>query len=221
MIAPGDRGHRNRYVLGKKCVAMPLLRAFYQEELHEYDFSDRHSGSTFGGPFSTPLYGEVPNVEYLHQVAVIYGTQRPDYVSRFLQNLPLLYGIRFSGCDLSYRLVAGSIPHEGREIHYRGAEILELFPDQPDDDWPYPNFPSLLPYWPIERKCSRPCSWKEFAEETFDVRESPPTQLIFAMSPPTNLGISLWGADGDLEGVEVIWEVDTETQHVHVTNRCT
>ena len=200
---------------------MPLLRAYYRQQLHEYDLSDRHNGSTFGGPCSTPIYGDVPNAEYLHQVAMISGTQRPDYVSQSLQNLPLLYGLRFSGCDLSYRLVAGAIPHEGREILYRGVEILELYPDQPDDDWPYPNFPTYLPYWPIERKVSRPCSWNEFAEEIFDVREDPPSQLIFAMSPPTKLGVSLWGLDGDLEGVEIIWEVDTETQHVLVRNRST
>jgi hypothetical protein len=70
-------------------------------------------------------------------------------------------------------------------------------------------------------KVSRPCHWKEFAEEIFDARENPPSQLIFAMSPPTNLGISLWGLDGDLEGVQIIWEVDTYTNHVLVTNRST
>jgi hypothetical protein len=70
-------------------------------------------------------------------------------------------------------------------------------------------------------KVSRPCHWKEFAEEIFDARENPPSQLIFAMSPPINLGISLWGLDGDLEGVQIIWEVDTDTNHVLVTNRST
>jgi hypothetical protein len=201
--------------------SIPLLRAYHREHLYEYDISDRHTGCTFGGPCSSPIYGDIRNVEYLHQVAMIAGTQRPDYASKYLQNLPLLYGIRFSGCDLSYRLVSGTLPHDRREILYRGIEILELSPDEPDDDWPYPNYPIYLPYWPIEVKVSRPCHWKEFAEEIFDARENPPSQLIFAMSPPTNLGISLWGLDGDMEGVQIIWEVDTDTNHVLVTNRST
>ena len=93
--------------------------------------------------------------------------------------------------------------------------------DEPTEDWPYADYPKHLPYWPITEISQEPCTWQEFGESIFDVRDAPPAPLIFALAPPMTAGISLWGRIGDAEGVQIVWEVEPETNTIKARNRCT
>jgi hypothetical protein len=198
----------------------PLLRAFYNNQVHCYDIVPKISSSTFGGPLETSLYGNFPQAALLHQIAFICGTDRPDYETQYLRDLPLLFGMLFDGCALTYQLVSGEMENEGHRFHYSGIEILEMDKEEPTEDWPYADYPRHLPYWPIAKISQEPCTWQEFGESIFDYRENQEAPLVFALSPPMTAGFSLWGRSGDAEQVQIIWEIDPATEIIKARTRC-
>jgi hypothetical protein len=196
----------------------PLLRCYYKDRTYDYDIVPRRSKSSFGGHRETTLLSKFSNAKYVHQLAFIYGMDRPDDGPGSTVDLPLLYGCYFDGCDLEYQYVSGKLKSSSL---YSGFELTKLWPKKPTRDWPYPNFPYPLPFWPIAKVSEKKCTWKKFRDHCFDVRDTPPTDLIFVMAPPVNVGVSLWGRMGDAECVAIIWEVDSKKNFVRVTNRCT
>jgi hypothetical protein len=59
----------------------------------------------------------------------------------------------FDGCNIDYHVdIKGNI------------EIRKMRPTESSDDWPYRNYPLLLPYLPLRVGETRNCSYAEFAE---------------------------------------------------------
>jgi hypothetical protein len=48
-----------------------------------------------------------------------------------------------------------------------------------------------------------------------------PAELLVAVPPPATLGFSMWGPDGDREGVTVVFECDLAERTIRAYNRCT
>lgn len=185
----------------------PLLEAYCNGKRVSYDVSSVFSSSNFGGPLEGKLFGDNENAALLHQIAFIAGSDRPD--TPFGRDLPLLYGLLFSGCDVEYEVTAA------------GVHVERLWPDAPDQGWPYVDFPPILPYWHIAISGEAKCDWAEFSEDLLRVYEQQPSPLVMMMRPPVGVGVSLWGRSGDMEGVQIIWEVDIETNRVKTYNCCT
>lgn len=187
--------------------AEPLVFAFHDDRLYTFERADAHSASVFGGPMMARIAGQPFGPKPLHVIACIGGRHIPALNNHHLVELPLLYGLHYSGCQMSYRVKIA-----------RHIELLRISPVQSSDDWPYLNFPPLLPYVPLRlADTCRRVSYAEFAAPFPNMPEKQSAALMVAVPPPATLGVSLWGC-GDDEGVTILFECDLETNTVSVTN---
>jgi hypothetical protein len=132
----------------------PLVFAFHGDKLYTFERTDRHSQSVFGGPLDAKIIGKPLATKPLHLIARLRSWHIPVLGERFVFDLPLIYGMYYDGCELSYRI---SKAHE--------IELLHIEPAEPSEDWPYPHFPPLLPYLPLRLDDSpRSESYDSFAQ---------------------------------------------------------
>jgi hypothetical protein len=172
--------------------------------------SNKWTGSRFGGPSvpsapsvrsSTPLAGD------LHLIAVLAGGHIPN--ARMVgRAVPLVYGLRFDGCVVRYRFAAD------------GISIDSLAPAVPAEDWPYRDYPSVLPYVPLEVGDSRQSTWEAFAANFPNLAAEQPAELVALVPPAMTLGVSLWGPDGDAEDTTIVFECDLEARSIRAYNTC-
>jgi hypothetical protein len=188
----------------------PLVEAYVNGAAYRFDIADELRPSYFGGPLDLQIRGQVHGPHPLHRIANISSVDLPELREKHIWDVPLIYGMRYDGCSLSYRLRIGS------EI-----ELAALDPAVSSDDFPYPDYPALLPYFPLRLAEHVECPWEQFAEWIPNAPSAPPTDIYVAVPPPATVGCSLWGQIGDAEGVVIVWEIDASTKEVRAYNRCT
>ena len=188
----------------------PLVFAFHDNKLYTFERTDQHSASVFGGPLQANLTGCPFGPKPLHLIAHLRSRHIPVVSKRFVFDLPLIYGMHYDGCEMSYRRTKA---HE--------IEILHIEPASSADDWPYPNFPPLLPYIPLRLDDTpRLTNYDEFAQRFPNMPWPQPAELVVAVPPPATIGLSLWGG-GDGDGVTIVFECDLDQQKIRVCNRTT
>jgi hypothetical protein len=188
-----------------------LVTIFFNNNVYSFERASEHSDFTFGGPLERRFSGLTPGTRPLHMVARLPLVQMRQLEPRFggVYDLPLLYGFNYSGCEIKYRIkVTGWI------------EILEMSPTESSEDFPYSNYPLLLPYAPLKLSGARRCTYPEFAQAIPNLVEEQPAELIVAVPPPATLGVSLWGPSGDSDDVTVVFECDLADRTVRAYNRC-
>jgi hypothetical protein len=180
-----------------------LIYAFHDKRLYIFEEAERRAHSHFGGPLPCEIIGQPFGPKPLHQVAYLSGLHISALSRNHLHELPLIHGMYFDGCQMSYRVESG---HK--------LEILKIQPAQSLDNWPYANFPPLLPYIPLRLE-DTPCSasYDEFAKR-FPNMPSEPAELMVAVPPPETIGLSLWGDSGDWDDVTIIFECDLKKREV-------
>jgi hypothetical protein len=170
--------------------------------------SSTRSPSAFGGPGRYDVAGD-RLAKPVHHIATINARHLAVTDSRrHFFELPLMYGLFYDGCSLRYEFGRGSIIVRARDL------------GSPTEDWPYPHYPSLLPYIPlavggVERK-----SWDEFSRLTSNLPTKQPSEVVVLVPPPATIGFSVWGPEGDAEGVTMVFECDLESRHVVAYNVC-
>jgi hypothetical protein len=194
--------------------AEQLVSLFYDGSVYSFERSHEHSPFTFGRPLEGTLrFPGVPKDDRpLHMVASLYLGRIPKVTKHygFQTELPLIYGFTYSGCEIKYRVkITGNI------------EILKLSPTKSCHDFPYKNYPPILPYVPLKISKPRRCTYSNFVEEIPNMDEKQPAELIVAVPPPATLGFSLWGPMGDAEGVVVVFECSVADRTVRAYNVCT
>ena len=102
--------------------------------------SKHSSTSYFGGlgydqVFSGPRYGP----RSLHHVLTLNHVAFKIPNSKFGFKVSLYYGICFDGCEIDWKRTATG-----------GIEITKIIPKKSQKDYPYPGYPDLLPYFPLE-----------------------------------------------------------------------
>src|SRR5688572_11980393 len=112
--------------------ALKFPVAYHDGAAYFFEPTDRYSGTYFGGPCEAPVTGVGYGPEPLHHIMTVDDDDVP------IISPPLLYGLRYSGCDLTYRI---SDDDE--------CEILKMEPRKSSADFPYLRYPSLLPYIPM------------------------------------------------------------------------
>lgn len=118
-----------------------------------------------------------------------------------------MYGMYYDGCQLSYRV----------EIRHR-IELLQITPASSSDDWPYSNFPPLIPYVPLRLDgVPRRVSYGKFAAPFPNMPEKQSAEMIVAVPPPATIGLSFWDI-GDGDGVTIVFECDLQKGHVRAFN---
>jgi hypothetical protein len=183
--------------------AEPLLFAFHDDRLYTFERAERHSASVFGGPLTATMTGVPFGPKPLHVIACLGGRHIPALNDHHLIELPLLYGLNYHDCEMSYRV---------RFAHH--VELLRIAPAESLDGWPYPHYPPLLPYVPLRLSdtCTR-VGYAEFAGRFPNMPARQPADLMVAVPPPATLGVSLWGS-GD--GVTILFACDLKANTVSV-----
>ena len=182
-----------------------LVLAYCDGAIFAFERAQKYSGSVFGGPMEAELAGVEYGPKPLHLMARLSCAHIPVLSRHYLLDIPLIYGMCYSGCQLTYRIAHGKI------------ELLKLRPAESLDDWPYPFFPPLLPYVPLQLGDRRLASYAEFAQAFPNLPDQQPRELVVAVPPPATLGVSLWGI-GDGDDVTVVFECDLEAKTVDAFN---
>jgi len=185
----------------------PLVFAFHDDRLYTFERAPRYSPSVFGGPLPAEISGPPFGPRPLHLIACLGGWHIPALNRHHLVQLPLIYGLHYSGCCIDYRV---------EYVHK--VELLAIAPAASSDDWPYPHFPPLLPYVPLRLDDTpRPTSYDEFAARFPKMPARQAAELIVAVPPPAAVGVSFWGA-GDGEETTIVFECDLRRKTVSACN---
>ena len=185
----------------------PLVFAFHDDTLYTFEPAPRYSPSVFGGPLSATISGPPFGPKPLHLIACLGGWHIPALNRHHLVQLPLIYGLCYDGCRLDYRV---DFAHT--------VELLRIEPPASSDDWPYPHFPSLLPYLPLRLDDTpKPASYDDFAGRFPNMPERQSAELMVAVPPPAAVGVSFW-ADGDAEDTTILFECDLKKKTVSACN---
>src|SRR5262249_22785782 len=143
-----------------------------------------------------------------HHIARLSLNHIPALEARYVYvfDLPLLYGMRYGGCNLKYQFEDNDIT------------VLDLNPKKTSKDLPYKDYPPILPYVPLEVGKRKKQSWRQFAAEFPNMPDDQPSELVVVVPPPMTLGVSLWGRAGDAEGVAIVFECDLDAKRVAAYN---
>ena len=187
-----------------------LILAFDGRATYSFGRSETHSFSVFGGPMDCNVSGKPPVPDRLHYVARLNHNDLPVLgPPSYAFDLPLLYGLRYTDeVNLTY------------QFEHTDVSVLAS-PGTFDDDLPYRNYPTLLPYIPITVVKRKKQTWKQFAGEFPNMKEEQPSDLVVVVPPPMTIGVSLWGREGDAEGVAMVFECDLQGMTVTAYNVCT
>jgi hypothetical protein len=123
-------------------------------------------------------------------------------------HVPLVYGMRFDGCGLTYELTSA-----------RQITIKRSSNKTSSDDWPYEDFPDTLPRLGLRLLDPIDCSLKTFGQLTHQGLGpvEPDEMVVVVPSTQDYGGVSLWGEDG--EGVQIIFYVSTSDWTVVADNQ--
>ena len=162
------------------------------------------SPHSFGGPLGIDVDGWAAGYPLPHRVVTIdlsdpvFGLQRGS-----VPRLPLLYAFRIDACAMSYRITT--------------ATTVELVSCQgkPEADWPYPGYPGQFPRIPLRFD---PVDSVPPANAHGERPE--PGELLVVVPCSPAYGVSLWGEDGDAEGVQVLFRVAVTDRIVTAWNVC-
>jgi hypothetical protein len=175
--------------------------------------SENWSATYFGGPLDVNLSGIRYGTRRLHHILTLDSDQIPRLSECGVFRVPLVYGMCYSGCSMKYKL---SNKH-GNEI-----EIVQLTPRKSSPNWPYRDYPPLLPCIPLkvaEKKRCSPQSFVRFScQESLEVKSHALTAIVPAMF---QFGVSMWGRWGDAEDVQIIFQCDLKKLEVNAFNQCT
>jgi hypothetical protein len=181
--------------------------AFYDGHAYFFERAPAYSPSYFGGPASVRFTGLRHGPRRLHHVMTC---AIPGLETKGFSTLSLFYGLCYSGCRMTYKIV--------ELFRYR---LLELKPRKSLADWPYSGYPELLPYVRLRLAKRTRCSSEQFRELLIQKGKVKEDEVTVIVPPMYDLGISLWGPDGDAEGVQIIFQLDVQNRRVKVYNECT
>lgn len=187
-------------------MSEPLVFAWRDGTTFSFQRARERTGSSFGGPLDRDFSGVPHGPKPLHLIALLSLQDIASQSYRFGPDVPFVYGLCYSGCELKYRLAASKI------------EVLELTPRQSLDNWPYPNYPPHLPYIPLRLVRRQRQSYDQFADTFFNMPEKPASELVVAVPAAATIGMSLWGRYGDEDGVTIVFQCNLKDGIISATN---
>jgi len=186
-----------------------LLLAFDGKATYTFTRAEKHSFSVFGGPRDYKITGKRPLADNLHYIARLNHNDLPILgPPSYVFDVPLLYGLRYLNGNLAYR------------FEHSDISVLAS-PGTFDEDWPYRDYPTLLPYIPVAVTKRKKQTWRQFAAEFPNMKDEQPSELVVIVPPPMTIGVSVWGREGDAEGVAMVFECNLKEKKVTTYNVCT
>ena len=178
-----------------------LVYAFHDNQMYEFERADRFTASVFGGPLASEIAGKQFGPKPLHRIACLSYFHIPVLSGHYLSPMPLVFGMHYSGCALTYHFDCD-----------RRIEILSIDPATSSGDWPYENFPPLIPFIPLRLEDPpRVTSYDEFAGRFHTDMPSEPGDLIVCVPAPATIGLSFWG---DWHDVTIVFQCDLKKRQV-------
>jgi len=200
-------GSLSYWVMHPDELLYPAL--FHEGHAYFLERSDTRTASYFGGPFQGSITGIEHGSRRLHHIATLNGDCfEPLWHIVGGGSLRLLYGMCYNGCRLRYRNSATTV------------DLLEMEPTASASDWPYAEYPSYLPYFPLRLKRRSKCSAQEFSEASCQPLEVISSEVLILVPPSPVLGISLWGPSGDAECAQIVFRCDLAKRTVEAYNQC-
>lgn len=185
-----------------------ILHVFHAGRATSLRRARKHTASTFGGPLELEVTGLALERPLHHIATIAHAVLRVLGVSWRFSELPLVFGLEHSECELSYA------------FEFDALVVESLEPRAPTADWPYAEYPSLLPYVPLEAMPVRAQSWGEFRRLAPNLPATTNAELIVLVPPPATLGFSMWGRHGNAEDVTIVFECAIEAQRVEARTVC-
>jgi len=174
---------------------------------------NKRSNTYFGGPsdfqpehFVGLEYGPHP----LQHILTISWQQIPPLREIGLTSLPFYYGIQYEGCELGYEIARAGYSE------FVNIEVLD--PKKSSSDYPYANYPALLPYVPLKVGKRMKLSAAKFDKLTWQgcVVEK---GVLAVLVPAVDLhGVSMWGPGGCYN--QIIFRYDTKEKIFIGTSQC-
>ena len=132
-----------------------------------YAPADDFGGAYFGGPLEQSFSGQPFGPEPLHRVFTFSPAGLPQPSGHYLQGrLSLFYGLRFSGCDLRYKVsVMDGVNAQYVQDYSQSVSVEHISPAESSSDWPYTGYPLLLPYIPLKEQSRTDVGPEEFSEQ--------------------------------------------------------
>jgi hypothetical protein len=91
------------------------------------------------------------------------------------------------------------------DVSGASVSFLPIDPASPAEDWPYPNFPPVIPYMPLRLDASpRRVGYDEFAALFPNMPEKQSAEMVVAVPPTATIGLSFWDV-GDWDGVTIVF----------------
>ncbi len=135
-------------------------------------------------------------------IAYYEGNVYRFLLDQYVFELPLFCGFCFDGCQIRYRL-GDKTPN---------VQLVELEPTDSTEGFPYPNYPTMFPYYPLAPIEPTAVSVSDFMEILHQPLDITTGELIVMVPSQFALGVSLWGPHGDAEEVQTVFRVDLKPQ---------
>jgi hypothetical protein len=181
--------------------------------------SETPADAFFGGPFELEIVGRQDRL-HLHRTLTLSASRLnwPEQRELF-GKIPLLYGFQYGQNQLSYRLHGAEIPQQGTQLRERIHDV-SLDASTYDADWPYVSYPPLLPYIHLRIASERDISLSEFCSSYIEAEVNCAEDVVI-VGVPTNhtLGYSMWGLEGDQQGILLLFVLDVKTLRVTAWHR--
>lgn len=199
---PGD------LITGSGLLAVPVC--WYDGQLIAFgEFPDLPRDHTFGGPL--PVDVTLPPGAALHMVMTVECSAIAALSALPVARLPVVYPFRHSGGLIEYTVAVDG-----------AVEVEHVHGPVPVDGWPYEGYPSAFPRTllaaapPLSASLDRV---RDLLPQGLDDASS--DDLVLLVPSPLPFGVSLWGEDGDAEGVVCVFVLSPGEGRVRAHNQCT
>ena len=181
-----------------------ILLVYHDKQLYRFRKSLKHEFSYFGGPIESYPLGVEHGLRPVHHVATLWGQHLPFLLDERLVEIPLFYGFCYDNCHLRYCLDGGD--HD--------IDLLELIPSKSADNYPYIDYPPMLPYYPLAPVGPETVTLDQFQSLLRQPAEIRDGETVVVVPSQFTLGMSLWGKTGDAENTQIIYHIDPKTQTI-------
>ncbi|MBK1830168.1 hypothetical protein JIN77_05505 [Verrucomicrobiaceae bacterium R5-34] len=172
-----------------------------------FRISEDDTAHTFGGELSSNI--RIPLNAVIHNLATLDTTSCEGLADVEAKQLHLIYAFRHDGDGVNYKVKGESI------------EVTSISPDQPDEDWPYEDYPDVFPRRFLEVWGIIDADQDAIDGLLHQEVDMSGSDLLIAVFPPSeSYGVSLWGEYGDPEMVQCIFEYNLKKGEVNTYNLC-
>jgi hypothetical protein len=163
--------------------------------------------SFFGGPLELKTGSTEP--VRLHRTLTICASHLSgENLPVLLGSIPLIYAFQHEQNQIEYRLRGNEIPGQGLLINEQAIDHLSLDTSTYSPEWPYRHYPPIFPLINLAARELGHMEPDEFRDRFLPQVEWGSTDAIVGLPTNRTLGFSMWGLEGDKQGIVLLFRVD-------------